>query len=311
MPDSVELAVGLGAIFIAITVLLATIGVLTAERTQISRSMSALQRMNVPGDMQAELDRSFEERVLVPARAKMLGLGRRLTPQGQLDKIGRRLETAGSPEGWDVNRVISVKVLAAAVGFLVGLALPVIMGGSALVVIGVTIFFTVVGFYGPDLTIYQIGYNRREQIRKDLPDALDLLTITVEAGLAFDAAVTQVARNTTGPLADEFFRVLQEIQLGRSRSQALEQMGERINVDELNIFVSAVVQADALGIPIAHVLRVQAKEMRIKRSQRAEEAAMKVPVKILFPLIFCILPSLFVIVIGPAAVTIYHSFFGH
>lgn len=311
MPDSLQLALGLAAIFIAITVVLATVGVLTAERTQVSRSMSALRRMNVPGDMQAELDRSFEERVLVPARAKMLGLGRRLTPQGQLDKIGRRLESAGSPGGWDVNRVISVKVLAAAVGLLIGLTLPVIMGGGFSVVLGAMIFFTVLGFYGPDLAIYQIAYNRREQIRKDLPDALDLLTITVEAGLAFDAAVTQVARNTEGPLADEFFRVLQEVQLGRSRSQALEQMAERINVEELNIFVSAVVQADALGIPIAQVLRIQAKEMRIKRSQRAEEAAMKVPVKILFPLIFCILPSLFVIVIGPAGITIYHSFFGH
>jgi tight adherence protein C len=310
MPDSLLLALGLAAIFIAITVLLATVGVLTSERSQVSRSMSALRHMNVPGDMQAELDRSFEERVLNPARARMLGLGRRLTPQGQVDKIGRRLESAGSPAGWDVNRIISVKVLAAAVGLLVGLTLPVVMGGGFPVVLGAMILFTVVGFFAPDLAIYQIGYNRREQIRKDLPDALDLLTITVEAGLAFDAAVTQVARNTEGPLADEFYRVLQEIQLGRSRSEALEQMAERINVEELSIFVSAVIQADTLGIPIAQVLRIQAKEMRIKRSQRAEEAAMKVPVKILFPLIFCILPSLFVIVIGPAAIRIYHSFFG-
>jgi tight adherence protein C len=121
--------------------------------------------------------------------------------------------------------------------------------------------------------------------------------------------VTQVARNTEGPLAEEFFRVLQEIQLGRSRAEALEQMAQRVDVEELNSFVSAVVQADSLGIPIAQVLRVQAREMRIKRSQRAEEAAQKVPVKILFPLIFCILPSLFVIVVGPAAVTIVHAFF--
>ncbi|MDP9183983.1 MAG: type II secretion system F family protein [Actinomycetota bacterium] len=307
--DNLTLVLGLASIFIAITVVLATVGVLTGERTQVSRSMAALKRMDAPSDMQAELDRSFEERVLEPARARMLGLGRRLTPQGQLDKMGQRLESAGSPAGWDVNRVLSVKVLAAFVGLLLGLTLPVIGGAGVPVIVGSVIGLGALGFFAPDLAIYQIAYNRREQIRKDLPDALDLLTITVEAGLAFDAAVTQVARNTTGPLADEFYRVLQEVQLGRSRADALEQMGERINVEELSIFVSAVVQADNLGIPIAQVLRVQAKEMRIKRSQRAEEAAQKVPVKILFPLIFCILPALFVVVIGPAAVNIYHSFF--
>lgn len=309
MPD-MTLVLGLGAIFIAVTVLLATVGVLTTERAQVSRSMDALRRMDLPADMQAELDASFEERVLIPTRERLLGLGRRLTPQGQLDKMGSRLEQAGSPEGWDVNRVLAVKVLAAGVGLLVGLTLPVVLQAGFPVVLGSVIALTVVGFFAPDLTIYQIAYNRRQQIRKDLPDALDLLTITVEAGLAFDAAVTQVARNTEGPLAEEFFRVLQEIQLGRSRGEALEQMAERVDVEELDIFVSAVVQADALGIPIAQVLRVQAKEMRIKRSQRAEEAAQKVPVKILFPLIFCILPSLFVVVIGPAAVGIVHAFFG-
>lgn len=300
---------GLSAIFISITVLLATVGVLTSERAQISRSMAALNRMGGPADMQAELDKSFEERVLDPTRARLLALGHRLTPGGQLGKIAQRLESAGSPAGWDVNRVLSVKVLAAGVGMLIGFTLPLVAGGGALVVLGGSAAGGALGFFAPDLAIYQIAYNRKDQIRKDLPDALDLLTITVEAGLAFDAAVTQVARNTEGPLADEFYRVLQEIQLGRSRSQALEQMAERIDVEELSIFVSAVVQADSLGIPIAQVLRIQAKEMRIKRSQRAEEAAQKVPVKILFPLIFCILPSLFVVVLGPSAVRIYDSFF--
>ena len=119
------LGVGLVAIFLAIALVLATVGVLTTERSQVSRSMAALERMDLPSDMRAELDQPFDERVLAPARERLLRLGRRLTPQGQLDKMGARLEAAGSPEGWDVNRVLSVKVLAAAVGFLVGLALPV------------------------------------------------------------------------------------------------------------------------------------------------------------------------------------------
>ena len=308
--DDINLLIGLGAIFTSITVVLATVGVLTAERSQVTRSMTALRRMDSPSDMQAELDRSFEDRVLEPARARLLTLGKRLTPQGQLDKIAQRLEAAGSPAGWDVNRVISVKVLAASVGALCGFTLPLILGAEVTVIIGFTIGSGTLGFFAPDLAIYQLAYNRRERIQKELPDALDLLTITVEAGLAFDAALTQVARNTSGPLADEFFRVLQEIQLGRSRGEALEQMSERVHLEELSSFVSAVIQADNLGIPIAQVLRIQAKEMRIKRSQRAEEAAQKVPVKILFPLIFCILPSLFVVIIGPSAVNIYHSFFG-
>ena len=127
--DNLMLVGGLVAIFIAVTVLLATIGVLTSERSQVSRSMAAIRTMNLPSDMQAELNPSFDERVLEPARDRLLGIGRRLTPQGQLDKIGQRLESAGSPQGWDVNRVISVKVLAGAVGLLLGFVLSVVMGG--------------------------------------------------------------------------------------------------------------------------------------------------------------------------------------
>jgi tight adherence protein C len=306
--DDLMLVLGLVAIFVSVTVALATVGVLTGERNQVSRSMAAIAAMNAPGDMDAELNPSFEERVLEPTRQRMLRLGRRLTPTGWTEKMGQRLEAAGSPRGWDVNRVLAVKVLAAAVGLLIGMMLPLVAGAGPLVVVGGLLLGTLAGFFGPDLAIYQMAYNRRDQIRKDLPDALDLLTITVEAGLAFDAAMTQVARNTEGPLAEEFYRVLQEIQLGLGRGEALQTMADRIDLEELNTFVSAVVQADSLGIPIAQVLRVQAREMRIKRSQRAEEAAMKVPVKILFPLIFCILPSLFIVVMGPAGINIFHAF---
>jgi tight adherence protein C len=152
--------------------------------------------------------------------------------------------------------------------------------------------------------IYQLGYDRTEQIRLELPDALDLLTISVEAGLAFDAALAQVARNSDGPLAAELFRVLKEMQIGTGRLDALRALAGRTDVEELRIFVGAMVQADSFGIPIASVLRVQSKEMRVKRSQRAEEKAQQVPVKILFPLIFCIMPALFVVVLGPAALKI-------
>jgi tight adherence protein C len=158
--------------------------------------------------------------------------------------------------------------------------------------------------------IYQIGYDRTERLRTELPDAIDLLTISVEAGLAFDAALAQVARNTEGPLGQEFFRVLQEMQIGTGRIDALRALSERTDLDELRVFVGAMVQAEGFGIPVANVLRVQSREMRVKRRQRAEEKAQNVPVKILFPLIFCIMPALFIVVLGPAAIQMLQQFRG-
>ncbi|MDQ3435712.1 MAG: type II secretion system F family protein [Actinomycetota bacterium] len=309
MNPDLLLAAGLGGIFMSVVLVLGTIGVITAERDQVSRSLTALRSIEgLPADMRADFDRPFSQRVLTPGRARLVAIGYRLTPAGRIEKLRQRLEAAGSPTGWDVERLLAIKVLSAVVGFLLGMVVVFLLGASSLVGIGSTVALVLLGFFAADLAIYQIAYNRRAQVRKDLPDALDLLTITVEAGLAFDAALTQVSRNTDGPLAEEFTRVLQEMQIGKSRGEALTAVSARVNIPELNSFVTAVMQADALGIPIATVLRIQAKEMRIKRSQRAEESAMKVPVKILFPLIFCIMPALFVVIMGPAGIGIFRSF---
>jgi tight adherence protein C len=156
--------------------------------------------------------------------------------------------------------------------------------------------------------LYQKAHDRSYQLGRDLPDAIDLLTISVESGLGFDAAMQQVAKNTDGPLADEFSRMLREMQIGQGRSAALRALSERTNVPEIRSFVSAMVQADAFGIPIAQVLRVQSSEIRVKRRQHAEEKAQQVPVKITIPLIFCILPCLFIAVMGPAAIGIMERF---
>ena len=168
----------------------------------------------------------------------------------------------------------------------------------------------VAGFFAPTMYLYQRSYDRSKRIQRELPDAIDLLTISVESGLGFDAALQQVAYNTEGPLADEFSRVLREMQIGSSRSEALRGLAERTNLTELRSFVSAMVQADAFGIPIANVLRVQSSEMRVKRRQRAEEKAQQVPVKMTIPLIFCILPSLFIVIMGPAVIQMMDSFSG-
>jgi tight adherence protein C len=300
----IALIVGLVAIFCAVVIALATVGVLTGEREQVGKSLAAIEAFNAaPASMRKELDKPFGDRVLKPFLKESTGLGRRLTPAGQIERIRKRLDAAGSPAGWDVDRILAFKVL----GALAGVVLSLSFGVVALILSAV--IFVVGGFFAPDMAIYQLGYNRANQMRKELPDALDLLTISVEAGLAFDAAMSQVARQTEGPLAEEFFRVLQEMQIGLGRTDAFRAMAERTDVDDVKTFVTALVQADAFGIPIANVLRIQAKEMRLKRSQRAEEQAQKVPVKILFPLIFCILPTLFIVVIGPAGLQIYHALF--
>jgi tight adherence protein C len=176
--------------------------------------------------------------------------------------------------------------------------------------LGLILVSALLGYFGPDIALYQAGYNRTQEISRALPDALDLLTISVEAGMPFDSAVAQVATKTTGPLAEEFSRLLQEMQIGLGRTSAIKAMGSRSDVPELRSFASAMVQADRLGIPVSNVLRIQAGEMRVKRSQRAEEAAQKVPVKILFPLIFCILPVLFIVILGPAVISIFKSLGG-
>ena len=307
MTTPLVLVLGLVAIFLAIVLLLTTIGAITSERQAVNRSLAAVRAMDsAPDQMKTELDKPFGERVVTPTMGRLTGIGRHFTAGDQTDRIKHKLELAGNPPGWDVDRVIAFKVLGLFAGIVLGILLGVVIG-SFLPAVAATIGLALLGFYLPNIILYQSAYNRSDQIRKDLPDALDLLTISVEAGLAFDSALSQVARNTKGPLADEFFRVLQEMQIGTGRTDAMRALGERTDVEELQGFVTAMVQADAFGIPIANVLRVQAKDMRVKRSQRAEEQAQKVPVKILFPLIFCILPCLFIVVLGPAAINIYNS----
>jgi tight adherence protein C len=236
----------------------------------------------------------------------MRRLAERLSPAGVATVLQRRLDIAGNPRGWSSDRVLAVKglglVALGLLGALYGVRNP------ELLILGVGLG-AVIGFFLPDLLLYNSGQRRQQQIPVILPDSLDMLTICVEAGLGFDAALAQVARNTKGPVAAEFSRVLQEMQIGKSRTEALRAMADRTTVPELQAFVSALVQSSEMGIPIAHVLREQAKEMRIRRRQRAEELAQKVPVKITFPLIFCLFPALMVVILGPGVIEIAHTLF--
>lgn len=277
----------------------------------LTRALRALEQQGTPDlarEMAAEADRSFADRILVPLQARALGVGRRLTGADQAERLRSRLDVAGNPHGLTVDRVVSLKVIAAVAVPLILLAYGLLLGFAATTLLLMAVVGVVVGFFAPDIYLYQCAEKRADQVKRTLADAVDLLTISVEAGLGFDAALQHVARNTDGPIAEEFSRVLREMQLGMGRSEALRAMGARSNVEDLHTFVGSMVQADAFGIPIGQVLRVQASEIRLKRRQYAEEKAQQVPVKIMVPLVLCILPCLFVVVMGPAVLNAIDAF---
>lgn len=300
----------LGVVLVGVSLVLVGAALRTdAESAGVTRSLAVLEAMtDAPAVLTEEIDRPFAERVLDPLRARALVVGRRITGADAAERIRRKLDLAGNPGGLTVDKVVSAKVLGAVAGLVVGVLVALLLGASLGVLLGVGLGALVLGFLGPNLYLYQKTYDRSAQILRELPDAIDLMTISVESGLGFDAALQQVARNSEGPLADEFARVLTEMQIGQGRAAALRGLAERTDVDDLQSFVSAMVQADSFGIPVAQVLRVQSSEMRVKRRQRAEEKAQQVPVKITVPLIFCILPCLFVAVMGPAIITILDNF---
>ena len=282
----------------------------TTTATGVARSIELIEAMTTaPKELTRELNKPFGERVLEPLQNRFVGLGRRLSGADSAERIRHKLDLAGNPPGWTVDRVLSGKVLGSIAGFMGGVLFSFLFESTSTRII-VVAAVTLAGFFAPSMFLYQKSYDRKNRIQRELPDAIDLLTISVESGLGFDAALQQVAYNTEGPLADEFSRVLREMQIGSGRGEAMRALSERTNVVELRSFVSSMVQADAFGIPIANVLRVQSSEMRVKRRQRAEEKAQQVPVKMTIPLIFCILPCLFIAVLGPAGISMVEAFSG-
>jgi tight adherence protein C len=223
---------------------------------------------------------------------------RALTPDASARRLRRMLEIAGRPAELTMTRLLWAKLALALFALLVGV-LQAAGRGSAL---GWTVVLTVVlvAYHLPELAMYGRGQERQKAIARELPDVLDQMTIAVEAGLGFEAALARAATTGKGALAEELVRTLQDVTVGRPRREAYNALVRRTQVTDLKRFVSAINQADTYGIAIADVLRIQADEMRIKRRQRAEEQAMKVPVNVTFPLIVCILPALLIVVAGPA-----------
>lgn len=252
--------------------------------------------------------RGAGERAVRPAMQTMADRARRLSPAGRIAALERRITLAGRPADWPLDRVLATKLLLGVAGIGVGVLL--FTSNPSLKQLLVAIGVAILAWFTPDLLLYSRGVERQKAIELAMPDTLDQMTICVEAGLGFEAAMARAGGTGDGPLAAELVRTLQEMQVGVARTQALRNLGERTTVPDLRRFTLAVIQAEAYGIPIADVLRTQAAELRVKRRQRAEERAMKIPVKIIFPLILCILPSLFVVIIGPAVIRIVRTLFG-
>ncbi len=254
-----------------------------------------------PTDLrEAYLSTSAKDRAVMPLVNSILARLRKLTPVGWADTIEMRLMLSGDTK-WTVEKVIGVKLVLLALGLLRSFS---ILGGSGKLWFIQLVGAPVLGFFLPDILIKNKATKRQQLILKSLPDVLDQITVGVEAGLGFDAAMARTAKSNEGPLAQELMRTLQHVAAGLSRAEALRGMATRNKVPELRQFVGAILQAEQYGIPMAQVLRVQAAEQRRRRRQRAEEKAMKLPVKVLFPLVLCILPTLFIVLIGPAAIDI-------
>jgi tight adherence protein C len=310
--SEVWLVLAVGSVF----ALVVTVGILVdLSRSERRRAVRLLESQ--VGGTAAEsvnlreqaLSESFSRRILVPIVAGASRVARRVTPIDARDRVVRKLLIAGSPSGWDAERILAFKIIGLAGGIVIGLFVPNLLGDPSLLIRVLTVgLLAFVGFVAPDTLLNRRVAERQREILRTLSDTLDLLTISVEAGLSLNAAIAQVVQNVPGVLSAEFARMLQEIQLGVPRADAFRNLAERTDVEELNAFALAMIQADVFGVSIASVLRTQAQQLRIKRRQRAEQKAQQTPVKIVFPLILCILPALFIVIVGPGAIRIWQSF---
>ncbi|RXZ72675.1 type II secretion system F family protein [Agromyces albus] len=263
-----------------------------------------------PGNRVAEEPVAEIHPTLGPVQRSSLGATLvEAAPHGYTGWLEKQIAFAGRPIGWSPSKIVTWKLVLTAVGGLFGLMF-VLVGGPHPLKILLALAGTLLLFFLPDGLINSRAHDRQEAMKRALPDTLDQMTIAVEAGLGFDGAMAKAARNGRGPLAEELIRVLQDMSIGRTRRESFGELERRTNSEDLRRFIRAVIQADAYGVAIGDVLRVQAGEMRLKRRQRAEEQAMKVSVKIIFPLVFCLMPVLFIVLLTPAVIGALDSFSG-
>jgi tight adherence protein C len=267
------------------------------------RRAATYGKMELPSGTPHE---GLRERVVAPLSDVLARWALKLNPRSSKDAVGRRLMAAGvgyriSPTGY-----LALKALLALIGMFVGSMLGASRGLSG-IVLG-ALMAGALGFLGPDYGLTLKARSRKEKIRADLPDALDLLAVSVEAGLGFDASLAKLGEHMEGPLADEFGLTLSEMRIGESRSEALKRMADRVDAPELSAFTRAIIQADQLGTTLGRILRVQAADARLRRQAAAEERAMKAPIKMLFPTVLFIFPAMFLVILGPAILNVQKIF---
>jgi tight adherence protein C len=299
------LLVGVGLITAALIAGVLSLAASSSGATGVARSLQLLEHSLGDRDVvRTELD--TKDRLVTAVYDRTRRLAAALSPTGTSERLAASLDKAGNPAPWTVERIMGAKGAALLLGMLLGMLYGGlwIRGPLLAVVLGTAFFFL------PDLLLHNVALHRQEDTAKSLADALDMLTVCVEAGQGFDTALQQVARAVDGPISGEFARVLSEIQIGKSRGEAFAALGNRIATPEVKNFTSALVQADRLGLPIAGVLREQTTSMRLARKQNAEEKAQKITIKILFPMLLCIFPALFVVVIGPGVIRMLGMFMG-
>lgn len=307
-----------GAVLVAGAVALVVVGrrAATASQSDDDPLMARLAEFTERGDMVSledlELSQPFSERVIVPILRGIGEFSTRFTPQKVLEQTNLKMELAGNPVRMDASTFLASRFVVAGLfgGFLTlifAISPPTWSLGVRILVV---LLFVILGFVFPQLWLQSKINSRQTEIRKAMPDALDLLTICVEAGLGFDAAMAKVSEKWENHLSIGFSRAIREVQLGKTRREALRVMAERMGIPEMTSFVAAVIQSEMLGVSMAKVLRIQSDQMRMKRRQRAEEAAHQAPIKMLIPMALLIFPSIMIILMVPAVFQIMGVFGG-
>jgi tight adherence protein C len=303
-----ELTLAVGGVAAALALLAYALLSQAQERSVVRSSLRQLEDYEVESMREQELLVPIRDRVLAPAMGWFTGIGRRFTPVGYIENTRKKLVSTGKGSQSDVDRFLAIRVVTVVlipIWFVLFYWILPLSGRVPLLAFG---FFSLVSLLGPDAILNRKVAERQYAIRVKLPDILDLLVISVEAGLGFEQALDRTVNAVPGPLSEEFVRMLNEVRAGSSRQEAMRGLDQRTNVTEVRSFVLAIIQADTFGVSIGRVLRSLADEMRVKRRQLAQEAAQKAPVKMLIPMVFCIFPALFVVVIGPAIINIADNF---
>ena len=297
------------ALIMALSVIFLFVGLAMAPQPSAVQSRLRAYGTIKPRTLtEIELSESFSDRMIMPVVRAISSFLSRLAPQRNVEELRHKIEMAGNPNNWTTSDFYGVRGLSALITAGVFLLPSYLFGTPLLQLILYATIGMVVGFFFPLLWLNLRISKRQNEMERALPDALDLLTISVEAGLGFDAAMSKVADKSDNELSRAFARVNAEIRLGKLRRDALRDMASRAGVQDISNFIAAVIQADQLGVSLSKVLRIQSEQMRIRRRQRVEELAAQAPIKMLFPLVFLIFPSVFIVLLGPAAIQLANTF---